>query len=823
MKNGESNSSKTKPTLLKSASWFGVTFMLSSTFFVSSSATEVLAIEGVSNDPNKVAEQENNKTDVKLASFDVSSKKVNKQDIINLDLNFVTGVATNLEQTISLSPNVSIVTDKTEGKLVDDLGQEVGSYQINLSINQLKLVFNTVKDSKVQLQVPVVLKNQDMKEQTIVVNMNDQKYNQTISVNEDVEKPTDVSTDNQETTSGEVPVETTTSTSELETSSSVLSTTTSTTQTDQSKLTQSTTNTSTSATSTSTSTTKPTQSATSSSTTQSTVVKPAPKPVAPQKAAAKPAAAPKKQAAPAVAKTVVPSATPRATLPKTGIPQDDFVLTVAPYAQQVAGRNNLYASVMIAQAILESGYGQSTLSMAPNHNLFGIKGSYNGQSVTMQTWEHLNGRDVQIYDKFRKYPSYEQSFQDNANVLKTTSFSPGVYFYSGAWKSNTNSYQDATAWLTGRYATDPNYQYKLNALIVKYNLTQYDTPYTGQTPNPMPNPDKGTNEPSTPNPSQNGGTYRVQAGDTLYGISSRFGVTVADIKRWNGLSSDLILVGQMLKVEAQTSQPKPDPTPEVTPTPETKPKPNPTTPTQPTTPTNEYVVRSGDTLYGIGSRYGLSVSRLKQLNGLTSDLILVGQRLKVTGSTGQTQPTTPTQPSTNNNNNTKNYYVVRSGDTLYGISRQYGLSVQQLKNLNQLSGDLIFINQRLKVTGSTTTTVRSNNTSTNTNAADYTVRAGDTLYQIGLNNQLTVSEIKQLNNLTSDLIYVGQKLKLKSNAGAPSTQEIQFSSKGSTHHVQRGESLWALSQKYGTTVAHLKQLNQLSSDIIYVGQILKIK
>ncbi|EOH88515.1 glycoside hydrolase family 73 protein [Enterococcus pallens] len=156
--------------------------------------------------------------------------------------------------------------------------------------------------------------------------------------------------------------------------------------------------------------------------------------------------------------------------------QQVFINQVAPYAKTIAQANDLYASVMIAQAIVESGWGQSTLSMAPNYNLFGIKGSYNGQSVTMKTQEYIDGKWVTVNAKFRKYPSFSESLTDNAYVLKNTSFQSGVYYYSGAWKSNTKSYKDATAWLTGRYATAPTYGATLNSVIETYNLTQYDTP-----------------------------------------------------------------------------------------------------------------------------------------------------------------------------------------------------------------------------------------------------------------------------------------------------------------------------------------------------------
>ena len=163
--------------------------------------------------------------------------------------------------------------------------------------------------------------------------------------------------------------------------------------------------------------------------------------------------------------------------------QQAFIQQVGPMAQEVAGANDLYASVMIAQAILESGWGQSTLTTLAN-NMFGIKGSYNGQFVEMQTMEDDgNGNLYPIIAKFRKYPSLKESFQDNAHVLRTTSFSPGVFFYQGAWKSNTNSYRDATQWLQGRYATDTSYASKLNNLIETHNLTQYDTSSGGSTDN----------------------------------------------------------------------------------------------------------------------------------------------------------------------------------------------------------------------------------------------------------------------------------------------------------------------------------------------------
>ena len=164
-------------------------------------------------------------------------------------------------------------------------------------------------------------------------------------------------------------------------------------------------------------------------------------------------------------------------------PTETFISQIGESARQIGQENDLYASVMIAQAILESGAGQSGLSSYPHYNLFGIKGSYAGQSAYMQTWEDDGyGNAFTINDAFRSYPSYYESLLDYVAVLKQGHF-------AGAWKSNTTSYQDATAALTGVYATDTSYYAKLNNIIETYNLTQYDVPsvqggYEGTVYNP---------------------------------------------------------------------------------------------------------------------------------------------------------------------------------------------------------------------------------------------------------------------------------------------------------------------------------------------------
>ena len=155
---------------------------------------------------------------------------------------------------------------------------------------------------------------------------------------------------------------------------------------------------------------------------------------------------------------------------------DQFLKKIADDAQEIGQKEGIYASVMMAQAILESGSGNSLLSSEPNHNLFGIKGSYKGSSVTFNTLEQdSSGQSYQIRDQFRKYPSYKESLEDYADLIKN-GLTGNPDFYKPTWKSETKDYKEATKYLEGRYATDRQYSQKLNAIIEAYDLTKYDEP-----------------------------------------------------------------------------------------------------------------------------------------------------------------------------------------------------------------------------------------------------------------------------------------------------------------------------------------------------------
>lgn len=152
--------------------------------------------------------------------------------------------------------------------------------------------------------------------------------------------------------------------------------------------------------------------------------------------------------------------------------QAQFIQTIAPAAVLIAHQQGIYPSVMIAQASLESSWGQSGLAQDYN-NLMGTKGSWNGESITFRTREDINGESVYIDAGFSVYDSWADSlYRYGLLMAKGLEWDPN--YYSGTWRQNADTYQEATAWLQGRYATDSAYAAKLNATIESFNLDQYD-------------------------------------------------------------------------------------------------------------------------------------------------------------------------------------------------------------------------------------------------------------------------------------------------------------------------------------------------------------
>ncbi|MER2457151.1 peptidoglycan endopeptidase LytE [Bacillus subtilis] len=164
---------------------------------------------------------------------------------------------------------------------------------------------------------------------------------------------------------------------------------------------------------------------------------------------------------------------------------------------------------------------------------------------------------------------------------------------------------------------------------------------------------------------------------------------------------------------------------------------------------------------------------------------------------------------------------VKKGDTLWDLSRKYDTTISKIKSENHLRSDIIYVGQTLSINGKSTS---SKSSSSSISSSTYKVKSGDSLWKISKKYGMTINELKKLNGLKSDLLRVGQVLKLKGSTSSSSSSSSKVSSSStSTYKVKSGDSLSKIASKYGTTVSKLKSLNGLKSDVIYVNQVLKVK
>lgn len=210
-----------------------------------------------------------------------------------------------------------------------------------------------------------------------------------------------------------------------------------------------------------------------------------------------------------------------------------------------------------------------------------------------------------------------------------------------------------------------------------------------------------------------------------------------------------------------------------------------------------YIVKRGDTLYSIARDNNITVSELKQLNNLSNNTIYIGQQLLLKKRIEEELP----------NENDK-LYIVKKGDTLYSISRKLNISVDTLKSLNKLNSNDIYVGQQL-ILGESENQVEYD---------IYTVKKGDSLWSISQKYNITVNELIKLNNLDNTTLQINQTLKVPKTVIEESPIQNE-----ETYIVQKGDTLWSISRKLGISVNELKDLNNLTSNLLNIGQQLKIK
>lgn len=209
-----------------------------------------------------------------------------------------------------------------------------------------------------------------------------------------------------------------------------------------------------------------------------------------------------------------------------------------------------------------------------------------------------------------------------------------------------------------------------------------------------------------------------------------------------------------------------------------------------------YVVKKGDTLWSIAKAYGIPVEKLKSLNNLTSNNLTIGDSLIVKDSSGNSDNSS----SADNNK----YYIVKKGDSLYSIARRNNMTVDELKSLNNLTSNILSIGQKLIISSGS-------NVPNNV----YVVKKGDTLWSIANNFNVSVNDLKKINNKSNNSLSIGEKLIIPGKSNGENVNTTIYT-------VKSGDNLYSIARRYNVTVNEIKSLNNLSSNLLSIGQKLSI-
>lgn len=300
--------------------------------------------------------------------------------------------------------------------------------------------------------------------------------------------------------------------------------------------------------------------------------------------------------------------------------------------------------------------------------------------------------------------------------------------------------------------------------------------------------------------------HTVRSGESLSILAERYSVSASQLKSHNKLKSSSLRIGQVLKIPPNYELVvKHDAV-----------KPLSTVTAQP----KVHIVKSGESLSLIASRYGKTTTELKSYNKLRSTSLAVGQKINIPTAGGQLTVTTPSIKKVVKPIVKSSVHTVRSGESLSKIASHYGKTTNELKNYNKLRTTTLAIGQKIKIPGSGVQLVGPNVTKTD-KPIIHKVRSGESLSVIAKRYGKTSSDLKTYNKLRSTSLAIGQKIKIPSG----SVQQVSASTvinEPIVHKVRTGETLSMIANRYGNTSKELKRYNKLRSTSLKVGQKIKI-
>jgi len=318
---------------------------------------------------------------------------------------------------------------------------------------------------------------------------------------------------------------------------------------------------------------------------------------------------------------------------------------------------------------------------------------------------------------------------------------------------------------------------------------------------------------------QNMITHEVTSGETLFSIAKKYNVTTEDLKKMNNLTRNSIQLGQKIKINNATETAKSN---TAKPLKENESVSKEVAAKEVVTKSiSFYKVQKGDNLNSIAEKFNVSVEDLKKNNNLTDNKIKFGQELKITQTTENV--TSKSDVAKSDVHSKTITHKVTKGETLISIAEKFNVSVEDLKKDNQLTGNKIKFNQELKLTqttekGSLKSEVANSDIPTKT--ITHKVTKGETLISIAKDFNMTLDELKEMNNLNDNKIKFGQDIVVnqsKSTTMQNTSNKSETKSKPIHYKIKSGDSFYSIAEKYGCTMNEIKEWNNKSGSKLNIG------